>query len=164
MITSPQEESTDCEYMRIALALARDAFNSGETPVGAVIVSRDGRIIGKGRNNRELTGDITAHAEIEALRSAAANVGSWRIPEATLYVTLEPCPMCASAIIQARLSRVVFGACDTVGGAVSGILNLFVEYGTHINVTGGVLSRECGALLSDFFSKMRKNALDVNGT
>jgi len=142
--------------MREALIQARLAFSAGETPVGAVITSRDGEIIGRGRNRRESAGDIAAHAEIEALRSAASAIGSWRIPGASLYVTLEPCPMCAFAIMQARIARIIYGARDPSAGAVTGRMNLFIEYNAGIQITGGILKNECGKLLSDFFDGLRK--------
>ncbi|MDR0917052.1 MAG: nucleoside deaminase [Oscillospiraceae bacterium] len=141
--------------MSIALAFARRTADYGETPVGAVVVSPDGKILGHGHNRREGLRDIASHAEIEAMRNAANAVGDWRLTDCSLYVTLEPCPMCAGAIIAARVSRVFYGARDENGGAVSGNLNMFVEFGGGTEVTGGVLADECGAVLSEFFRGMR---------
>ena len=143
-------------YMRQALALAREALESGDVPVGCVIADREGNIVGRGRNRREERGDATAHAELEAIRDACNHLGSWRLHGCTLYVTLEPCPMCAGAIINSRLSTVRYGARDDKAGACTSVLNLFEERFNHRpRLYGGLLEAECAALLQDFFSRLR---------
>ncbi|MCD7886519.1 MAG: nucleoside deaminase [Clostridiales bacterium] len=138
-------------YMTAALALAREAAAHGDIPVGCVVV-RDGEIIGRGCNRRELLGDATAHAEVEAIRDACRRLGSWRLSGCALYVTLEPCPMCAGAIINARLDAVVYGAANPKAGCCGSVLSLFQERFNHRpSVYGGVLEGECAALLGDFF-------------
>ncbi|SHM72263.1 tRNA(adenine34) deaminase [Caldanaerovirga acetigignens] len=135
---------------------ARKAFDIDEVPVGAVIV-KDGSIIARAYNTREMSQDATAHAEILAIKKACEAMGSWRLIGCTLYVTLEPCPMCAGAIILARLDRVVFGAWDPKAGAAGSVVNLFeVErFNHHPEVISGVLAEECGALLKEFFRQKR---------
>lgn len=143
-------------YMRRALELAAQAAEQGDVPVGCVIV-RDGEIVGEGRNRREENGDATAHAELEAIRDACRRLGSWRLHRCTMYVTLEPCPMCAGAILNARVSRVYFGARDREMGACGGVMNLFMEDFPHPPaLVGGVLEAECARVLSDFFRSVRK--------
>ena len=143
-------------YMRRALELAREAAEQGEIPVGCVIV-QNGRIIGEGRNCREEKHSTASHAEMEAIAQANAAVGSWRLYGAELYVTLEPCPMCAGAILNPRIGRVYFGARDAAMGAVGGVINLFMEdFPNPPAVVGGVLEQECAAVLKDFFEKMRQ--------
>ena len=143
-------------YMRMALELAREAAENGEVPVGCVIADADGRVIGRGRNRREESADATAHAEIEAIREAGETLGSWRLDGCTLYVTLEPCPMCAGAIINARVPALVYGAADAVSGSCGSVIDLFFErYGHHPQVLGGVLGEEAAALLRAFFSALR---------
>ncbi len=144
------------EYMRQALALAREALDTGDVPVGCVIAGPDGRIVGRGRNRREERGDATAHAEVEAIRDACAQLGSWRLAGCTLYVTLEPCPMCAGAIINARLSAVRYGAKDEKAGACGSVLNLFEERFNHRpRLYGGLLAEECAGVLREFFEGLR---------
>jgi tRNA(adenine34) deaminase len=144
------------KYMREALALAREAAAVGEVPVGCVVVDAAGEIIGRGRNRREETGNAAAHAEIEAIQAACAAVGDWRLTGCALVVTLEPCPMCAGAIINARIPVVVFGAREANFGSCGSVLNLFEErYGHRPAVYGGVLAEECAAVLSDFFRDRR---------
>ena len=144
------------EYMRQALALAREALDTGDVPVGCVIAGPDGRIVGRGRNRREERGDATAHAEVEAIRDACAHLGSWRLAGCTLYVTLEPCPMCAGAIINARLSAVRYGAKDEKAGACGSVLNLFEERFNHRpRLYGGLLAEECAGVLREFFEGLR---------
>ena len=142
--------------MRIALAEARHAVEHGDTPVGAVVV-RGGEPIATGHNERELRGDPTAHAEMLALRQAAHVTGNWRVLDSTLYVTLEPCAMCAGAIVLARVPRVVFGAADPKAGAAGSVLNVLAE--PRLNhrplVDAGVLAAECGDLLRAFFAARR---------
>ena len=145
----------DLKYMDEALALAAEAAAEGEVPVGCVIVCRD-RIVGRGRNRREKDKTALAHAEVEAISEACRNLGGWRLWECTLYVTLEPCPMCAGAIINARIPRVVYGASDKKCGATGSVCNLFsMEFNHHPKVECGILEEECAALLSDFFAKLR---------
>ena len=142
-------------YMRQALALAREAAESGEVPVGCVIV-RDGQVVGRGRNRREEKQSTFSHAEMEAIAGANESLGSWRLDDCTLYVTLEPCPMCAGAILNARIPRVYYGARDREMGACGGVLNLFMEDFPHLPaLVGGVLEEECRAALSDFFRGLR---------
>ena len=143
-------------YMRMALELAREAAAEGEVPVGCVIADENGKVIGRGRNRREENADATAHAEIEAIREAGKALGSWRLDGCTLYVTLEPCPMCAGAIINARVPMLVFGAADAVSGSCGSVIDLFFErYGHQPKVLGGVLGEESAALLRAFFSSLR---------
>lgn len=142
--------------MREALALAREAAEAGEVPVGCVVFDEAGEIIGRGRNRREEARDACAHAEVEAIRAACAARGSWNLSGCGLAVTLEPCPMCAGAIINSRLSPVIYGAKEPNSGSVGSILNLFEErYGHSPAVYGGVLADECSQLLRDFFSTLR---------
>ena len=142
--------------MREALALARESFDAGEVPVGCVVTDREGRIIGRGRNRRQENADATAHAEMEAIREACAALGDWRLEGCSLTVTLEPCPMCAGAIINARIPVVIYGAREPVSGSCGSVIDLFFErYGHQPKVYGGVLEDECAALLRDFFSDKR---------
>ena len=142
--------------MAAALALAREAAAAGEIPVGCVITDGAGNVIGRGRNRREEGADATAHAEIEAIREACRALGTWRLDGCTLYVTLEPCPMCAGAIINSRISTVVFGAKEPNSGSVGSVINLFEErYGHRPAVYGGVLAGECAGLLAQFFRSLR---------
>ena len=143
-------------YMRLALDLAREAAADGEVPVGCVVVGPEGQVIGRGRNRRETAADATAHAEIEAIRQACAAVGSWRLEGCALYVTLEPCPMCTGAIINARIPTLVFGAREAHSGSCGSVIDLFQErYGHRPAVYGGVLAEDCAALLQDFFRDKR---------
>lgn len=146
----------DEALMREALDLAREAGAADEVPVGAVVV-QDGRIVGRGYNRPIGGDDPTAHAEIMALRDAARNLGNYRLPGCELYVTLEPCVMCAGAIMHARIRRVVYGASDPKTGACGSVVNLFAEVrlNHHAEVLGGVLASECGGLLSSFFAARR---------
>ena len=144
------------DFMREALALAARAAGAGEVPVGAVVV-KDGRIIGRGYNRPITTSDPTAHAEIVALREAAAAEGNYRLPGCELYVTLEPCAMCVGALVHARLARVVYGAKDPKTGACGSITDLpsIAEWNHHGRFEGGLLAEECGAMLRDFFASRR---------
>ena len=145
----------DKEFMKKALILAREAFDDGEVPVGCVIV-REGEIVGRGRNRREKGKSALAHAEIEAISQACETLGGWRLWQCTLYVTLEPCPMCAGAIINARIPRVVYGAADAKCGAARSVCSLFsMEFNHHPAVEAGILEEECGSLLTEFFQKLR---------
>lgn len=144
------------DYMGLALNLAREALADGDVPVGCVIVSREGEIIGRGRNRREADGDATAHAELEAIRDACRHVGSWRLQGASLYVTLEPCPMCAGGIINARIAAVYYGAKDDKAGCCGSVLNLFEERFNHKpRIQGRILEAPCAAILQDFFLSLR---------
>ena len=143
------------DYMKEALNLAKEAAQAGEVPVGCVIV-RDGEIIGRGRNCREEKQAVSSHAEMEAMAQANAALGSWRLEDCDLYVTLEPCPMCAGAIINARIPRVFYGARDEAMGAAGGVLNLFMENFPHRpQLVGGILAEECADLLGEFFRGKR---------
>ncbi len=145
----------DLHFMDEALALAREAAADGEVPVGCVI-TRGGEIVGRGRNRREADKTALAHAEIEAIADACRNLGGWRLWECTLYVTLEPCPMCAGAIINARIPRVVFGARDGKCGACGSVCDLFtMDFNHHPSVEAGVREEEAAALLSEFFRDLR---------
>ena len=143
--------------MQQALALAQQAADEWETPVGAVIV-RNGEVIATGRNRREIGKNALYHAEIEAIDNACKKLGGWRLPGCTLYVTLEPCPMCTGAIINARIERVVFGASDTKAGSMGSVIDLTaLPYNHKIVVERGVLQEECAQMLSSFFKALRKH-------
>ena len=143
------------KFMREALTLAREAAAAGEVPVGCVIV-HDGEIIGRGRNHREEKQSTLSHAETEAITEANRVLGSWRLEDCSLYVTLEPCPMCAGAIINARIPRVFYGARDSAMGACGGVLNLFMEdFPHHPALVGGILAEECREVLTEFFRSLR---------
>ncbi len=145
----------DREFMQQALALAREAAAQGEVPVGCVIV-RGGQVVGRGRNRREQDRTALGHAEIEAIADACRNLGGWRLWDCTLYVTLEPCPMCAGAIVNARIPRVVFGAEDEKYGACGSVCNLFsMDFNHRPAVTQGVLAEESRSLMQDFFQSLR---------
>ena len=145
----------DLQFMDEALELARQAMAEGEVPVGCVIV-RKGEIVGRGRNRRETAKTALGHAEIEAISDACKNLGGWRLWECTLYVTLEPCPMCAGAIINARIPRVVFGASDKKAGSCGSVCDLFsMAYNHHPEVERGLLEAECAQVLTDFFRHLR---------
>jgi tRNA(adenine34) deaminase len=152
------EQPTDESFMREALRLAKKAFDQEEVPVGAVVV-REGKIIGRAFNQVELLKDATAHAEMLAITQAEAAVGDWRLNDCDLYVTKEPCAMCAGALIHVRIRRVVFGCADPRSGAAGGVVNLLQMPGLNhrCEITSGVLAEQCGALLQDFF-KARRNA------
>lgn len=146
------------KYMHYALDLAREAAAEGEVPVGCVVISPSGEIIGRGRNRREELPDATAHAEIEAIRAACAAMGTWNLSGCALFVTLEPCPMCTGAIINSRISTVVYGAKEPNTGSVGSVINLFEErYGHRPAVYGGVLGQECAAVLAAFFEDLRRS-------
>ena len=148
----------DEQYMREALALAAQAAAEGEVPVGAVVV-RDGEIVGRGRNRREKAKNALCHAEIEAIDAACRTLGGWRLSGCTLYVTLEPCPMCAGAIINARIDRVVQGASDPKAGSCGSVVDLFsLPYNHRPAMTAGVLEEECRTALQDFFRSLRRGA------
>ena len=142
-------------YMNMALELAREAAAEGEVPVGCVIVRGD-QVVGRGRNRRERGKSALAHAEIEAIDDACKNLGGWRLWDCTLYVTLEPCAMCAGAILSARIPQVVYGASDRKYGAVRSVCSLFsMEFNHHPQVEAGILEEECAELMKDFFQNLR---------
>ncbi len=144
------------QTMALALSLAQEAADVGEVPVGCVITDRDGNVIGRGRNRREENGDATAHAEIEAIREACKALGDWRLEDCAITVTLEPCPMCAGAIINARIPTVVYGAKEPVFGSCGSVIDLFFErYGHTPRVYGGVKEQDCAGLLKSFFREKR---------
>ncbi len=147
----------DDQAMLLALEEARSAVLHGDVPIGAIVL-KNGEVIARAHNERELAGDPCAHAEITALRLAAKSVGSWRLGGCTLVVTLEPCPMCAGALVNARVDRVVFGAFDPKAGSVGSLYNLCSDprLNHELTVTGGVLEQECGGELQAFFSKLRR--------
>ena len=143
-------------YMSLALKLAQEAFDSGEVPVGCVVV-RNGEVIGEGRNMREELSSALLHAEAVAIHRACKRLGDWRLTDCKLFVTLEPCLMCAGAIVNSRLPEVYYGAKDENAGACGSILNVFEEgFGHRPKLYGGILETECGELLSEFFKKRRK--------
>lgn len=145
--------------MREAMSEADEAAAANDVPVGALVVDAAGRVVGRGRNRREADQDPTAHAEIIALRHAAATLGHWRLEGATVFVTLEPCPMCAGALVNARVARVVYGCTDPKAGAVETLFNIGRDprLNHRFAVTAGVLGEECAAQLRGFFAKLRKN-------
>lgn len=146
---------TDEDYMREALALAKKALELGEVPVGAVAVW-EGKIVGRGYNRRETDKNALRHAEISAIDEACKNLGGWRLWKGELYVTLEPCPMCAGAIINSRIKRLVFGARDPKAGSCGSVANLFeLPYNHKPEITEGVLKEECSKILSEFFKELR---------
>jgi len=148
----------DQELMRAALAVAQNAGASGDVPVGAMIINSSGEIVSTGHNERELLSDPTAHAEIVAIRRAAEKVGEWRLENHTIVVTLEPCPMCAGAIAQSRISTVIFGAWDEKAGAVGSVWDLLRDPRAlnKVEVRGGILAEECSAMLKEFIQGVRK--------
>ena len=150
----------DLLFMRQALELAKEASDAGEVPVGCVIV-RNGEVVGRGRNRREEGKNALAHAEVEAINDACRNLGGWRLWDCTLYVTLEPCPMCAGAIVNARIPRVVFGASDKKCGACGSVCDLFsMNFNHKPTVETGILEEECAAELTKFFQNLRLELQD----
>lgn len=142
--------------MKLALQLAEEAAATGEVPVGCVITDSDGVILGTGRNMREEKNSALSHAEIEAISMACKAKESWRLSDCTLYVTLEPCPMCAGAMINARIGKVFYGAKEPVFGSCGSVINLFMErYGHEPQIVGGVLEKECAGIMKRFFEKVR---------
>ena len=153
------------DYMRRALELARKSLETGDVPVGCVIADREGRIVGEGWNRREADRDALAHAECVAIRDACARRGGWNLHGCRLYVTLEPCAMCAGAILNARIPRVYYGARDSVMGACGGVLNLFMEdFPCRPALVGGVLEAECRQVLADFFRALREESSQIRGS
>ena len=144
-------------YMSIALSLAKEAGADGEAPVGSVVVDVNGAVIGRGRNRREKAKSALAHAELEAIEDACNTLSDWRLSDCTLYVTLEPCPMCAGAIIMSRIGKVFYGAKDELTGSCGSVINLFMEqYGQSTQIVGGVLANDCSEILTTFFKTLRK--------
>ena len=156
MLNTCNHDERDERFMRMALEQARLAAAEGETPVGAVCVMGD-KVVSLGRNRRETGKNALAHAELEAINGACAALGGWRLWQCELYVTLEPCPMCAGAIINSRLRRVVFGAADHKAGSCGSVVNLFeLPYNHRPQLVTGCLADECAALLSEFFKELRE--------
>ena len=155
---------TNEEYMSLALDLAREAAEHGEVPVGCVIADAAGRVIGRGRNRREELGDATAHAEVEAIREAGAALGSWRLEGCTMYVTLEPCIMCAGLMHQSRVDRCVYGAADEKAGALGTLYSVHADerLNHQFEVVPGVLGEECKAQLKAFFKELRAKRKEQN--
>ena len=150
-----QMELSRDDYMSLALVRAKEAFDDGEVPVGCIIV-KDGTVIGSGRNKCEKNNDATAHAEMLAIRDACESLGDWRLDGCTMYVTMEPCPMCAGAIINSRIDELVFGVRDTQKGAVGSVVDLFSEnFGRKVKVYPNVLENESRSLLKTFFEGIR---------
>ncbi len=149
-------ERNDLHFMEAALVLAEEAAQLGEVPVGAVAV-KDGVIIGRGLNRREIDRDPFSHAEFNAMKGAAQALGAWRLSDVTVYVTLEPCAMCAGALVQSRVSRLVFGAMDPKAGAVGSLYNLVQDarFNHRLEVTSGVMGAQCSEVLKSFFAKLR---------
>lgn len=149
-------QQTDWELMGLCLEEAKKAFEAGEVPIGAVIV-KDGEVIARAHNRRETDGDPTAHAEILAIRAAAKVLGGWRLTGTTMYVTIEPCPMCAGALVWARVSRLVYGAADLKAGAVHSLMNIVQDkrLNHNLEVRAGVREDECAALMKEFFQQLR---------
>ena len=149
--------SKDEKYMLKALELAREAAKEGEVPVGAVVVC-DGEIVGSGRNRREKEKNALCHAEIEAINSACKTLGGWRLHKCDLYVTLEPCPMCSGAIINARIKRLVYGAKDSKAGCAESVVTLFeMPFNHKPEIISGIMEDECRTVLQEFFSQLRKS-------
>ncbi|MBX6353585.1 MAG: nucleoside deaminase [Thermoflavifilum sp.] len=151
-----EQRRRDERFMRMALAEAARAADYGEVPIGAVVV-KDGEVVARSHNWRETWRDPTAHAEILAIREAARRLGGWRLDGCELYVTLEPCPMCAGALMQARVQRLIYGASDPKAGAIASKLELLVpgRWNHHPQITAGILAEECGNILKDFFRNLR---------
>ncbi len=147
----------DIKYMKAAIGQARKAINLGEVPIGCVIVYED-KIIGRGYNRRNTDKSVLCHAEITAIKKACKKIGDWRLEECTLYVTLEPCQMCAGAIVQSRIPRVVMGAMNPKAGCAGSVLNILEnpEFNHQVEVTKGVLAEDCSAILKEFFTDLRK--------
>ena len=153
-------ENKDIGFMREALVLAKEAESLGEIPVGALVVNSKGEIIARAYNLRETDKSATAHAEIIAIEEACARLGTWRLNGCTLYVTLEPCPMCAGALVNSRIERVVFGAYDMQAGCCGSVVNFNAYPFNHsFEITSGVLEKECKEVLTEFFKKRRKDTV-----
>jgi tRNA(adenine34) deaminase len=157
---SAPPRAADVDAMRLALECARDALGTDDVPVGAVVLGPDGAVLGAGHNAREADGDPTAHAEVLALRAAARSLGTWRLAGCTLVVTLEPCTMCAGALVLARVARLVLGAWDPKAGATGSVRDVVRDgrLNHRVEVVGGVLAEDCGELLRAFFDARRDDA------
>lgn len=144
------------DWMRLALLQAQTAFERGEVPIGAIVV-HNGRVIAAAHNEKEQRNDPTAHAEVLAIQRAAKVFGSWRLTDAILYVTLEPCPMCAGAIVQSRLKQIVYGSADLKGGATGSVMNVldYTLWNHRVDIVAGVLEEECSEILKLFFRRLR---------
>ncbi len=150
------------DYMKSALLEAKKAMEEGEVPVGCVIADESGTIVGRGYNRREKEKNALAHAELEAINEACRKIGDWRLGGCSLYVTLEPCPMCAGAIINARIPKVFYGAKEEQSGSCGSVINLFMErFGHSPQLVGGILETECRYLLTEFFKKLRGKPTDI---
>ncbi len=157
-----QDYYNDIPYMQQALQLAKQAADLGEVPVGAVVV-KEGKVIATGYNRREIDGNALAHAECEAIAAACKVLGTWRLSGCTLYVTLEPCPMCAGAIVNARVDRVVYGATDLKAGCVGSLINLFALDLNHTpKLTVGIMQQECSAVLTEFFERQCRDRQEIS--
>ena len=156
LVSTEKNHQKDEHYMELALELAREAFRRGEVPIGALLV-HDEKILARNHNRREELQDATAHAEILVLKEAGARLGTWRLLGTTLYVTLEPCPMCAGALVQARVARLVYGAHDPKGGAAGTLYNIPADprLNHRLEIKEGVLQEKCAALLQEFFQNRR---------
>ena len=152
------------KFMKLAFAQAEKAEKQGEVPIGAIVVSPDGEVIGEGYNRRELDDDSTQHAEMIAIRQACKNLGSWRLIDCSLFVTLEPCPMCAGAIINSRVKDVYYGAFDPKAGAAGSVVDLFKveKFNHHPQVFGGLYQPQAAQMLKDFFRNIRKKQKETN--
>lgn len=151
----------DKEYMDLAISMAKEAAEDGEVPVGAVLVF-DGKVVGVGRNRREKQKNALCHAEMEAINNACQNLSGWRLHKGELYVTLEPCPMCAGAALSARVKRIVYGAYDKTSGALGSVVNLNEHYPLHkAEIERGFMEKECADMLSDFFKDLRKKRKEI---
>ena len=150
-------KSIDEKFMSLAIKEAEKSASLDEVPVGAIIV-KDNKVIARGHNLREKTNDPTSHAEINAIRKACKKLGSWRLEDCTIYVTIEPCSMCAGTLLWTRIKRIVYGACDLKGGALGSSFSLFEikNINHHPEILGGILQEECGKLMSNFFKEKRK--------
>ena len=148
----------DADYMRLALEEAQRAYELGEVPIGAVMIGDDGDVIARGHNMRETWRDATAHAEMIAIREACERLGRWRLSGCTLYVTIEPCPMCAGALVMSRVERVVYGSTDAKAGAVESLFNIVghAALNHRVEVTAGILQEECAGIMKRFFAERRE--------
>lgn len=150
------------KFMRAALAEAKKAYLIGEVPVGAVIVCDD-KIIARGHNTREIKQSVLGHAELNVIKKASKKLGTWRLENCDIYVTLEPCPMCSGAIIQSRIKNLYFGAYDLKTGAAGSVFNLFeYPFNHQVNVNGGLLEEDCSRIIKDFFKELRQKNIDIN--
>ena len=152
------EKSDTEKYMQLAFAQAKKAEDQGEVPIGAIVVDKDGNVIGEGYNRRELDEDANQHAEMIAIREARKNLGSWRLVDCSLFITLEPCPMCSGAIINSRLAEVYYGAFDPKAGAAGSVIDLFKveKFNHHPQVFGGLFKDQAAQMLKDFFREIRR--------